>query len=85
MMIGAEQVQQLLEGMPRTDEFARATRNYISYGGTRFDGLGGALKALAWIEGCEESFQHMPLSSVQKLRLATQTLDGPALHWWRAI
>ena len=47
VMIGAEQMQQLLGGMPKTDEFARATKNYISYGGTRFDGLGGALKALA--------------------------------------
>ena len=43
------------------------------------------LKALAWIEGCEEAFARMPLTSVQKRDLASQNLDGPALHWWRAI
>ena len=60
-------------------------KNYISYGGTRFDGLGGALKALAWVEGCEEAFEHMPLTSVQRRGLATQNLDNTALYWWKAI
>ena len=64
LMIGAEQLQQLLGGAPRADDFAKATKNYISYGGTRFDGLGGAWRALSWVEGCEEGFEHMPLSSV---------------------
>ena len=85
LMIGAEQLQQLLGGAPRADDFAKATKNYISYGGTRFDGLGGALNALAWVEGCEEAFEHMPLSSVQRRGLATQNLDGAALQWWKAI
>ena len=85
VMIGAEQSQQFLGGIRRGDDFIRAAENFFLFGGSRFDGLCGALKALAWIEGCEEAFQHMPLSSVQKRRLATQTLDGPALHWWRAI
>ena len=85
LMIGAEQLQQLLGGLPRGDEFSKATKNFSLYGGTRFDGLGGALKALAWVKGCEEAFARMPLSSVQKRDLASQNLDGPALHWWRAI
>ena len=85
VMLGAEQFQQLLGGIHRGDDFSRATKNFFLFGGSQFDGLGGALRALAWVEGCEEAFQHMPLSSVQRRRLATQTLDGPALHWWRAI
>ena len=27
----------------------------------------------------------MPLTSVQKRDIASQNLDGPILHWWRAI
>ena len=27
----------------------------------------------------------MPLTSVQKRDLASKNLDGPTLHWWRAI
>ena len=53
-VVGMDQLQQLFGGLPRVDEFAKATKNYIAYGGTRFDGLGGALKALAWVEGCED-------------------------------
>ena len=80
-MIGAEQLQQLPGGIPRGDDFSRATKNFSLYGGTRFNGLGGVLKALAWVE----AFAHMPLTPVQRRDLATQNLDGPALHWWRAI
>ena len=71
MMIGAEQLQQLLGGVPRADDFANATKNYISYGGTQFDRLRGAMKALAWVKGCEEAFEHMPLSFVQRWGLVT--------------
>ena len=85
LMIGAEQLQQLLGGVSRGDDYSRATKNFSLYGGTRFDGLGGVLKALAWIEACDEAFARMPLTPLQRRDLATQNLDGPALNWWRAI
>ena len=85
MLIGAEQLQQLLGGALRADEFAKATKNYLFYDSTQFDGLRGALRALSWVEGCEETFEHMPISSVQRRSLATQNLDGAALQWWKAI
>ena len=85
MMIGAEQVQQLLGGLPKGDDFSRSTKNFSLYGGTRYDGLGGVLRALSWVEGCEEAFARLPLTSPQKRELATQHLDGPTLKWWRAI
>ena len=35
-IVGMDQLQQILGGVPKTVEFAKATKNYISYGGTRF-------------------------------------------------
>ena len=81
LLIGANQLQQLLGA--RADDGVRATKNFQLYGGTRYDGLGGALKALAWVEGCEEAFADMTLTSIQQRALAARHLDGPALQWWR--
>ena len=38
LLIGAEQLQQLLGGIPRGDDFSRATKNFSLYGGTRLTG-----------------------------------------------
>ena len=81
IMIGAEQVQQLLGGLPRGDDFSQSTKNFSLYGGTRYEDLGGALRALSWVEGCEGAFARLPLTSPQKRDLVTQHLDGPALKW----
>ena len=51
----------------------------------RYDGLGGAVKAVTWIEGCEEAFARMELTPIQRRDIATQHLDTTALYWWRAI
>ena len=85
MVIGEAQVQQLLGGLHRPDDFSKMTKNFTLYGGKRYDGLGGAIKAVTWLEGCEEAFSKMEISAIQKREMATQMLDGAALHWWRAI
>ena len=78
-------MQQLLGGVHRPDDFSKMTKNFTLFGGKRFDGLGGAIKAVTWLEGCEEAFSKMEISTIQKREMATQMLDGAALHWWRAI
>ena len=50
MVIGEAQVQQLLGGVHRLDDFSKMTKNFTLYGGKRFDGLGGAIKAVTWLE-----------------------------------
>ena len=64
---------------------AKLSKDFTQLGGKRYDGLGGAVKMVTWIEGCEEAFSSMLLTPIQQRTIATQVLDGAALHWWRAI
>ena len=78
-------IQELLAGVQRTDDFSKAMKNFTLFGGKRYDGIGGVVKAETWMETCEEVFARMHLTDVERRDLATQHLDNTALHWWRAI
>ena len=83
VVLGEAQFQQLMG--QRTDSMAKLSKDFTQLGGKRYDGLGGAVKAVTWIEGCEEAFSSMLLTPIQQRTIATQVLDGAALHWWREI
>ena len=85
MVIGEDQVTRLLGGLHRPDDFSKCTKNFSLYGGKRFDGRGGAVKAKTWLDTCDEVLARMVLTLVQRRDLVTQHLDDAALHWWRAI
>jgi Retroviral aspartyl protease/Retrotransposon gag protein/Zinc knuckle len=85
MVIGEAQIQQLLQGAQKPDDLSKLTKNYTLFGGKRYDGKGGAVKAETWLETCHEVFAKMVLTPIQQRDIATQHLDDAALHWWRAI
>ena len=66
MVIGEDQVTRLLGGMHRPNDFSKSTKNFTLYGGKRFDGKGGAVKAETWLETCEGVLARMELTPDRK-------------------
>ena len=59
MIIGEDQITRLLGGMHRPDDFSKSMKNFTLFGGKRFDGRGGAVKAETWLDNCDEVLTRM--------------------------